>query len=99
MHFASYLCLRLGCQEDCAPLNNLENLELFQAPEPECSSHTSTLCLAEICAQSSLFSLTPLLSKGKKPTGVVQKGALILAPDVAGQGMWGPHLLLSPVLH
>ena len=96
MHISSYLCLHLGCQEDCAPLNNPENLELFQAPEPECSSHTSTLCLGETWAQSSVFSLTPLVSKGKKPTGVLQKGTLVQAPDVAVQGTWGLHLLLSP---
>lgn len=42
MHISSYPCLCLCCQLDCAPLNNLESLELLQAPEPECSSHAPT---------------------------------------------------------
>lgn len=99
MHISSCMCLHLGHQEDCAALNNLKNLEFFQASEPDCSSHTSILCLGEIWAQNSLFSLTPLVPKGKKPTGVVQKGVLVQAPDTAGQGTWGPDLLLSSVSH
>lgn len=38
----------------------------------------------------------PLVSKGKKPTGVLQKGALVQAPDVAGPGNLGPTFAAQP---
>lgn len=50
VHISFCLCLLLSYQEDCAPLNILENLKLFQAAELECSSQTSALRLGEIWA-------------------------------------------------
>lgn len=40
--------------------------------------------------------LNPLLSERKKPTGVLQKGALVQAPDVAGPRNLGPTFAAHP---